>query len=113
MKRGVRVIEFTKFVEGDTIYIQCYGHANSAPKGSDLVCAGVSAVLGGVALWIHNVNGEVHVVEPGMVDLSIPIKHEQVVELLVMQMEYIAEADKHKHINVNIDEGGDILWTTV
>ncbi|RHZ36374.1 ribosomal-processing cysteine protease Prp [endosymbiont GvMRE of Glomus versiforme] len=34
-------------------YIKIQGHANSAPKGKDLVCAGISAIVNGVINFLQ------------------------------------------------------------
>lgn len=40
---------------GDLVHIRCQGHAEFAEDGSDIVCAGVSALTGALALGITKV----------------------------------------------------------
>lgn len=37
----------------DVYHVKAMGHANYAPEGQDVVCAGVSALLDSLAVYVH------------------------------------------------------------
>lgn len=48
-------VEFFKNEKGDINAVNCNGHANFASLGSDIVCAAISALVGGCALGLKQV----------------------------------------------------------
>ena len=92
---------------GKIVNLTVKGHANSAPKGEDLVCAAVSSILvGGCnALSQHNCfaikldSGDASISEK-----SIANKHDyEVLETMVVQFKTV-EQSSHKFLQV-IEKG--------
>lgn len=48
------MIEIEAYTAWDTYHVRANGHANYAPEGQDVVCAGVSAILDSLAVYVHN-----------------------------------------------------------
>lgn len=69
--------------DADIVGYHISGHADYAPKGKDIVCAGVSAVTVGTANAIQSL-------------LSLPLEHEMAHGLLKVQLPHIAEEAKHQ-----------------
>jgi uncharacterized protein len=78
--------------------LEVKGHANSAPYGQDLICAGVSAVtLGGLNALLDGKSYDI-VTKEGYVSLkaSKPVsEHDRtVIETMIVQLESLAESHK-------------------
>jgi len=48
------MIEIRVFPKGDGMVLSAEGHAGMAPRGQDIVCAGVSALLFGFAAYLES-----------------------------------------------------------
>ena len=84
--------------DGKIINLTVKGHATSAPKGEDLVCAAVSSVLvGGCnALTQHNCFAiKLNEGDASIVEKSIANKHDyEVLETMMIQFKTIEESSK-------------------
>ena len=82
------------------------GHSNFAPKGSDIVCAGVSAIVtGGInALIIENKNKISYRVNDGYVNVDVldidDDKLQLIMDVIVVQLKTIEESYK-KYVKIS------------
>jgi uncharacterized protein YsxB (DUF464 family) len=77
--------------------IKVSGHSDYAPKGKDIVCAGVSAVTIGTLNAVHQLTGKVPVhkiEEDGYVSIkfSKDEKQQMIAQVCVIQLKSIAES---------------------
>ena len=84
--------------DGKIINLTVKGHANSAPKGEDLVCAAVSSVLVGGCNALSQPNCFAIKLNEGdafISELSIANKHDyEVLETMMIQFKTIEESSK-------------------
>ena len=84
--------------DGKIINLTVKGHANSAPKGEDLVCAAVSSVLVGGCNALKEPNCYAIKLNEGdasIRELSIANKHDyEVLETMMIQFKTIEESSK-------------------
>ena len=84
--------------DGKIINLTVKGHANSAPKGEDLVCAAVSSVLVGGCNALNQPNCfaiKLNEGDASISELSIANKHDyEVLETMMIQFKTIEESSK-------------------
>lgn len=84
-----------KYLDNKFKYLNVSGHAQSAPKGKDLVCAGVSAIVVGGLNNLNHSDYDITVTE-GYVELTskneITSHDEIVIQTMLTQLETIAES---------------------
>lgn len=84
--------------DGKIIDLIVKGHANSAPKGEDLVCAAVSSVLVGGCNALQNPNCFAIKLDSGdaqIKELKHASKHDyEVLETMIIQFKTIEESSK-------------------
>lgn len=84
--------------DGKIINLTVKGHANSAPKGEDLVCAAVSSVLVGGCNALTQPNCfaiKLNEGDASISELSIANKHDyEVLETMIIQFKTIEESSK-------------------
>lgn len=84
--------------DGKIINLTVKGHANSAPKGEDLVCAAVSSVLVGGCNALSQPNCfaiKLNEGDASISELSIANKHDyEVLETMMIQFKTIEESSK-------------------
>ena len=84
--------------DGKIINLTVKGHANSAPKGEDLVCAAVSSILVGGCNALSQPNCfaiKLNEGDASISELSIPSKHDyEVLETMMIQFKTIEESSK-------------------
>ena len=90
------------------------GHSNFAPKGSDIVCAGVSAiVIGGINAIISLVKDQKvnYEVNDGYVKLTNlnNIEVQNILKVVIIQLKSV-EDSYSKHIKIVLYFGGLFLW---
>jgi uncharacterized protein YsxB (DUF464 family) len=90
----IRIIVSKK--EGHFTSLEVKGHANSAPKGEDLVCSAVSAIVIGGLNALNDEKGDYETkIDEGYVSIKAlkPVKeHDELVfEIIVKQLERIAQ----------------------
>lgn len=92
---------------GKIINLSVKGHANSAPKGEDLVCAAVSSILVGGCNALKQPNCFTIKLDSGdasIVEISKANEHDyEVLETMVIQFKTIEESDS-KHLQI-IEKG--------
>ena len=83
---------------GKIINLTVKGHANSAPKGEDLVCAAVSSILVGGCNALSNPNCFAIKLDSGdasVVEISHANEHDyEVLETMLIQFKTIEETSK-------------------
>jgi len=84
---------------GSFVSLEIKGHANSAPKGEDLVCSAVSAIAVGGLNSLQDPKGTYDAtVESGcvrLVALKRPSQRDQIaLETIISQLESVAESQK-------------------
>ena len=83
---------------GKIVNLTVKGHANSAPKGEDLVCSAVSAILVGGCNALTKPNCFAIKLDSGdasIVEKSIAIEHDyEVLETMMIQFKTIEESYK-------------------
>ena len=83
---------------GKIIDLTVKGHAESAPKGKDLVCAAVSSILVGGCNALSNPNCYSIKLLPGDAEIKEKMhvnKHDyEVLEVMLIQLKTIEEANK-------------------
>lgn len=84
-------------------YLKISGHANSASKGEDLVCAGVSAISVGILNAIDEKNKKVIIdIDEGLVEIIVEEYDDElqlILEILVIQLKTI-ENKYSKYIRI-------------
>ena len=84
--------------DGKIVNLTVKGHANSAPKGEDLVCAAVSSVLVGGCNALSQPNCfaiKLNEGDASINELSIANKHDyEVLETMIIQFKTIEESSK-------------------
>ena len=84
--------------DGKIINLTVKGHANSAPKGEDLVCAAVSSILVGGCNALSQPNCfaiKLNEGDASISELSIANKHDyEVLETMMIQFKTIEESSK-------------------
>lgn len=85
--------------EGKLISLSVNGHANSAPKGHDLICAAVSAICIGGINNLENVNESFEInIRPGYLSLKakkeINYHNQIVIETIICGLKTIQEKNK-------------------
>ena len=84
--------------DGKIVNLTVKGHANSAPKGEDLVCAAVSSVLVGGCNALNQPNCfaiKLSEADASISELSIANKHDyEVLETMMIQFKTIEESNK-------------------
>lgn len=87
-----------KKIEGRIELLEVKGHANSAPKGKDLICAAVSAVITGGFNALQNVENYHISLKEGYASLEacqpLSSHDEIVVETIIVGLKTIAEGNE-------------------
>lgn len=83
--------------------LQVSGHADSAPYGQDLVCAGVSSIVMGALNWFDDDQSQL-VTRDGYIYLSFDAtntKYQEYLSLIALQLKALGSDNKYLSLKIH------------